>query len=52
MDGYEAIKLFGYEAIRLSVAHGPGSVHLVDFQPHLFFSLRPEITVPIFDFQN
>ena len=52
MDGYEAIRLFGYEAIRLSVAHGPWSVNLVDFQQHLLFSLGPHITVPILAFQN
>ena len=51
VDGYEAIRLFGYEAIRLSVAHGPWSVNLVDFQQHLLFSLRPHITVPILAFQ-
>ena len=52
VDGYEAIRLFGYEAIRLSVAHGPWSVNLVDFQQHLLFSLGPHITVPILAFQT
>ena len=52
MDGYEAIGVFGYEAIRLSVAHGPCNVNLVDFQQHLFFSLRPHNTVPILAFQS
>ena len=52
MDGYEAIRLFVYEAIGLSVARGPWSVNLVDFQQHLLFSLRPHITVPILAFQK
>ena len=52
VDGYEAIRLFGYEAIRLSVAHGPWSVNLVDFQQHLLFSLGPHITVPTLAFHS
>ena len=42
-----AMRLFGYDAVRLLVAHRPWSVNLVDFQQHLVFSLRPHITVPI-----
>ena len=34
----EAIRLFGYEAIKLILAHGPWSVNLADFQQHLLFS--------------
>ena len=52
VDGYEAIRLFGNEAIRLSVAHGPWNVNLVDFQQHLLFSLGLHITVPISAFHN
>ena len=51
VDGYEVIRLFDYEATRLSVVHGPWSVSLVDFQQHLFFSLRPHITDPFLAFQ-
>ena len=46
-----AMKLFGYEAIRL-VARGPWSVNLVDFHQHLLFSFRPHITVSILAFQR
>ena len=52
MDGYEAIGLFCYEAIRLLVAHGPWSVSFTDFQQHLLFSHRPHISVPILAFQS
>ena len=52
MDGYETIKLFGCGAIKLLVAHGPWSVSLVDFQPHVLFSLLPHITVPILAVQR
>ena len=44
MDGYEAIKLFGYDAIKLSVAHGPWTMSLVDFRKYFLFSPRPHIT--------
>ena len=43
MDGYEDIQLFGDEAFKLLVAHGPWSVHLVGFQQHLLHSNRPHI---------
>ena len=54
VDSYGAIRLFGYEAIRLLqvVAHGPWNVSLVDFQQHLLFSLCPYTTVPILATQN
>ena len=45
-------RLFGYEAIRLAVGHGPWSVNLVDFQQHVLFSLGPHITVPILAFHS
>ena len=53
MNGHDAIKLFGYDAIKLRVAHGPWNVNLVDFQQYLLlqFSLRPQITVPMKAFQ-
>ena len=47
VDGYEAIRLFGYEAIKLLV-DGQWGVNLVDFQQHLMFSLRPHITILAF----
>ena len=46
MDGYEAMKLFGYEAIKLLVAHGPWSVNLVDFAMEQYYHTHigsPEI---------
>ena len=46
-DGYEAIKLFGYDTMRVLVPHGPWNVNLVDFQKHLLFSLRPHSTATI-----
>ena len=52
VECYEAIRLFGYEAIRLLVAHGTWSVNLVDFQQHLLFSLGPHIKVSILAFQS
>ena len=47
MDSY-----FGYEALKLRVAHVPWIVNLVDFQRHLLFSLRPHITFAILAFQS
>ena len=35
LDGYERIRLFGSEAIRLFEAHAPWTVDLVNFQQHL-----------------
>ena len=52
VDGHEAIRLFGHEAIRLSVSHVPWNVNLVDFQQTVLFNLGPHITVPILAFQN
>ena len=46
------MRVLGYGAIRLPVAHSPWSVNLGDFQQHLLFSLRFHITVPILAFQN
>ena len=51
MDGYDAIRLFGHEAIKPVVAHGPRSVDVVEFQQHLLLNLRPHITVPMLAFQ-
>ena len=46
-----AMKLCGYEATRLLVAHGPWSVNLVDFLHYLLLSLCRCITAPILAFQ-
>ena len=47
-----AMKLFGYEVIRLLVAHGPWSVNFVDSQQYLFFSFRPHIMVHVLAFDS
>ena len=35
--------IFGYEGIRLLVAHVPWSVNVVDFHQYFLLSLRPHI---------
>ena len=56
VDGSEAIRLFGYDAIGLLMAYALWIVSPVDFQQHLgthlLFSHCPHITVPMLAFQK